>query len=142
MAAEYKMVAKTFFNFYERNIKYWFRDSQKNLFIDFLDELGLFIGENPIFTKKKFPSLCRLPWFHGCPNEIFWKMQVRDFSFFNEGIGLTGVSFQFWPKNKFRRVAPIRIFYSFFTFKCWRSSSNIDEFYCWGLIWCKILCWA
>jgi hypothetical protein len=29
--------------------------------IDFLDELGLFIGEKPIFTKKIFPSLCRLP---------------------------------------------------------------------------------
>jgi hypothetical protein len=35
--------------------------SKKKFFIDFLDELGLFIGEKPIFTKKKFPSLCRLP---------------------------------------------------------------------------------
>jgi hypothetical protein len=30
-------------------------------FIDFLDELGLFIEEKPICTKKKFPSpaVCR-----------------------------------------------------------------------------------
>jgi hypothetical protein len=32
-----------------------------HFFIDFLDELGLFIEEKPICTKKKFPSLCRLP---------------------------------------------------------------------------------
>jgi hypothetical protein len=32
-----------------------------NFFIDFLDELGLFIGEKPIFTKKKFrrSAVCR-----------------------------------------------------------------------------------
>jgi hypothetical protein len=35
--------------------------SKKIFFIDFLDELGLFIEELPVFTKKKFPSLCRLP---------------------------------------------------------------------------------
>jgi hypothetical protein len=35
--------------------------SKKNFFIDFLDELGLFIEEKPVFTKKKIPSLCRLP---------------------------------------------------------------------------------
>jgi hypothetical protein len=43
----------------EVNVKYWFSDLKKNFFIDFLDELGLFIEEKPIFTKKKFPSLCR-----------------------------------------------------------------------------------
>jgi hypothetical protein len=35
--------------------------SKKNFFIDFLDELELFIGEKQVFTKKKSPSLCRLP---------------------------------------------------------------------------------
>jgi hypothetical protein len=35
--------------------------SKKNFFIDFLDELGLFIDEKPVYTKKKIPSLCRLP---------------------------------------------------------------------------------
>jgi hypothetical protein len=35
--------------------------SKKKFFIDFLDELGLFIGEKQVFTKKKIPSLCRLP---------------------------------------------------------------------------------
>jgi hypothetical protein len=35
--------------------------SKKNFFIDFLDELELFIEEKQVCTKKKFPSLCRLP---------------------------------------------------------------------------------
>jgi hypothetical protein len=72
---------------------------KKNL--DFLDELGLFIGKNR-FLGKKIPSLCRLPRFHGCPSENFVRpifercFQVRDFSFrITEGIGLTGVSFHF-----------------------------------------------
>jgi hypothetical protein len=34
-------------------------DFQKKI-IDFLDELGLFIEEKPIFTKKKNLSLCCL----------------------------------------------------------------------------------
>jgi hypothetical protein len=90
----------------EVNIKYWFRDFQKK-FIDFLDELGLVIEEKPIFTKKKIPSLCRLPWFHDCPYENFVRpifekcFQVRDFSFrITEGIGLTGVSFHFRPQKQ------------------------------------------
>jgi hypothetical protein len=40
----------------------------KKFFIDFLVELGFFIGEKPIFMKKN-PSLCRMERFHGCPNE-------------------------------------------------------------------------
>jgi hypothetical protein len=32
---------------------------KKKIFIDFLDELGLFIGEKQVFSKKKSPSLCR-----------------------------------------------------------------------------------
>jgi hypothetical protein len=61
--------------------------SKKFFFIDFLNELGLFIEEKPIFTKKKFPSLYRQPRFHGCPTENFLHLifegcfQVRDFSF-------------------------------------------------------------
>jgi hypothetical protein len=75
--------------------------SKKKFFIDFLDELELFIGEKQVFAKKK-PSLCRLPWIHGCPHEnvvlpIFERsFQVRDFSFWiTEGIGPTGVIFVF-----------------------------------------------
>jgi hypothetical protein len=103
----------------EVNMKYWFSDFKK---IDFLDELGLFIEEKPIFTKKKFPSLCRLPWFHGCPYANFVRpifercFQVRDFSFrITEGIGLTGVSFHLWPQKQIPSGAPIGIFGSFFT---------------------------
>jgi hypothetical protein len=37
------------------------RDSQNFFFIDFLDELGLFIGEKQVFTKKKVrhSAVCR-----------------------------------------------------------------------------------
>jgi hypothetical protein len=41
----------------EVNIKSDFVISQKKFFIDFLDELGLFIEEKPICTTKKNPSL-------------------------------------------------------------------------------------
>jgi hypothetical protein len=77
----------------EVNMKYWFSD--------FLAELGLFI-EKPIFTKKKFPSLCRLARFHGCPNENFVRtIFERCFSIWiTEVIGLTGVSFHFWPQKQ------------------------------------------
>jgi hypothetical protein len=71
------------------------------IIFDFLNELGLFIGEEPIFTKKK----CRFavwrdfmavqmknfvrPIFERC-------FQVRAFSFWiTEGIDLTGVNFHF-----------------------------------------------
>jgi hypothetical protein len=40
----------------EVNMKYWFIDFKKKKIIDFLDKLGLFIGEKPIFTKKNYPS--------------------------------------------------------------------------------------
>jgi hypothetical protein len=51
-----------------------------------MDELGLFIEEKPIFTKKIFPSLCRLPLFHAAQmnfgRTLFERcFQVRDFSF-------------------------------------------------------------
>jgi hypothetical protein len=36
--------------------------SKKQIFIDFVDELGLFIGEKQVFKKKKIPSaVYRLP---------------------------------------------------------------------------------
>jgi hypothetical protein len=37
--------------------------SKKKFFIDFLDELELFIGEKQVFTKKNFrrSAVCRLP---------------------------------------------------------------------------------
>jgi hypothetical protein len=45
-------------DFYLVNIKNWFRDFQELFFIDFLDELGLFIAEKTIFRRS---ALCRLP---------------------------------------------------------------------------------
>jgi hypothetical protein len=69
-------------------------------FIDFLDEFGIFIGEKPIFTTKKFrrSAVCRdcmavqMNNFVRPLSERYF--QVRDFSFWiTEGTGLTGVSF-------------------------------------------------
>jgi hypothetical protein len=86
----------------EESIVFTFYERKK--IIDFLDELGLFIEEKPICTKKKIRhyAVCRLPSFNGCPNENFVRpifercFQVRDFSFgITEGIGLTGVIFHF-----------------------------------------------
>jgi hypothetical protein len=44
----------------EVNMNIDFGISKKKKFIDFLDELELFIGEKQVFTKVS-PSLCRLP---------------------------------------------------------------------------------
>jgi hypothetical protein len=66
----------------------------KFFFIDVLNELGLFIGEKQVFTKKKsvtLPSAVN----HGCPNENFVRrffersFQVRHFS-----IWITEIPFQ------------------------------------------------
>jgi hypothetical protein len=50
------------FTFYERSIKYWSRDFQKYLFLEYLDEIGLFFGEKPIFTKKKTRRSAVVSW--------------------------------------------------------------------------------
>jgi hypothetical protein len=105
--------------------------SKKNIFIDFLDELGFFIEEKPICTKKKFPSLCR--------NSMAVQMKILSTRFLKDAFKLEtspfgslkelvqlGFVFIFDRKNKFRRVAPIRIFGSFFTFK-W-NVANFDVF--------------
>jgi hypothetical protein len=75
--------------------------SKKTFFIDFLDELELFIGEYQVFTKKKsvtLPSAVN-SWLS---NENFVRpifgrsFQIRHFSFWiTKGIGLTGVIFVF-----------------------------------------------
>jgi hypothetical protein len=39
------------------NMNYWFRDFQKKFFIDFLEEVELFIKEKQVFTKKKSVTL-------------------------------------------------------------------------------------
>jgi hypothetical protein len=52
----------------------------KKKFIDFMDELGLFIEEKPICKKKNFPSLCRLPRKVWLPTSTL-PVQLRDFFF-------------------------------------------------------------
>jgi hypothetical protein len=79
-----------------------------------------FLSEkNRFLRKKRFPSLCRLPRFHGCPNEKICPLFERcfqdgDFFFWiTEGIRLTGVSVYFLPqkKKKLRRefLAPFSL---------------------------------
>jgi hypothetical protein len=64
--------------------------------------------------------------------------QVRDFSFrITEGIGLTGVSFYFWPQKQIPSGSHTN-FWLLFHFHV----KNLPVFKFLGLIWCKILCWA
>jgi hypothetical protein len=69
---------------------------KKKKIIDFLDDLGLYIREKTIFTKKKNPSLSRLS-----SSILFARFlkdrefsEFRDFSYWiTDEIGPTGVSF-------------------------------------------------
>jgi hypothetical protein len=76
-----------FFTSYERNLK------KKNL--DFLDELRLFIEEEPIFTKKKFPSLCNLSH-SGVKTSFFDRIRFLWGIFFNEFVLNLKLKFMFW----------------------------------------------
>jgi hypothetical protein len=68
-----------------------------------------------------------------------WFFQVRDFSFrITEGIGLTGVSFHFWPQKQIPSGSCHRNFCLLFHFHV----KNLSILMFLGLIWCKILCWA
>jgi hypothetical protein len=91
-------------------VKYWFR---KIFFIDFLDELGLFIGEKTIFTKKKFLRSGVHPLFERC-------FQVRNLSF-----RITGVGFCFWPHKQIPSGSCHRNFWLLFT-----SMWKIYQFLC------------
>jgi hypothetical protein len=65
--------------------------------------------------------------------------QVRDFSFrITEGIGLTGVSLNFWPQKQIPRGICHRNFWLLFHFHV----KYLPIFMFLGLIWCKILWWA
>jgi hypothetical protein len=77
--------------------------SKKKCFIDFLDELRLFIEETPIFTTKKIRRSAVCYNFIAVQTNKFVCLlfekcfQVRDFSFcITDGIGLTGVGFPFF----------------------------------------------
>jgi hypothetical protein len=100
----------------EVNIKYWFRN--------FLDEFELFIEEKPICTKKKFPSPAVCPEKFGYPLLPFpFNLETSPFGLVTDLVPNRSYWFLDFG-NKFRRVAPIRIFGSFFTF-----SWNIDQFH-------------
>jgi hypothetical protein len=97
------------------------------------------------FWTKKFPSFCRRARFHGCLNENFVRtifdrcFQVRDFSFWiTQRIGLTGVSFQFWPQKQIPSGSCHMNFWLLLHFHV----KHLLIFMFLGLIWCKILCWT
>jgi hypothetical protein len=97
--------------------------------IDFLDELGLFIEEKPVFTKKKkIPSLHMMAVHMKILSARFFKdafkLETSPFGSLKELVRL-GLVFIFDFKNKFRRVATIRIFSSFFI-----SMWKIYQFLC------------
>jgi hypothetical protein len=78
-----------------------------------LDELGLFIGEKPIFTKKKFMAVHMKILFARFLKDAF-KLETFPFESLKKLFQL-GLVFIFDLNNKFRRVAAIGIFGSFFT---------------------------
>jgi hypothetical protein len=135
----------------EVNMKYWFSDFKKKkkyrfsgLIRTFHRRKTGFYEKNRFLRKKNFrrSAVChrRLPWFHGCPYKNFVRpifercFQVRDFCFrITEGIGLTGVSFHFWPQ---KQIPSDRNFWLLFHFHV----KNLPIFMFLGLIWCKILC--
>jgi hypothetical protein len=116
-------------------------------FIDFLDELELFIGEKQIFTKKKVRHsavCCGCPH-DGCPHENFVhpiferSFQVRHFYFWiTKGIGLTGVYLYSWLQEQIPSGSSHTNFWLLFHF----HEKNLPILIFLGLIWCKILCWA
>jgi hypothetical protein len=138
----------------EVNIKYWFRNFQKKIFYRFSGRIRAFYRrKTDLYEKKNFRHLpsavCRLPSavcrdFMAVQMKKFVRplfgrcFQVRDFSFrITEGIGLTGVSFHFWPQKQIPSGSSHTNFWLLFHFhvKYW----PILMFF--GLIWCKILCW-
>jgi hypothetical protein len=109
----------------------------------FSGRIRTFYRRNPDFyEKKKSSAVWRdfmavqmnfvRPLFERC-------FQVRDFSFrITEWIGLTGVSFNFWPQKQILSGSSHTNFWLLFHFHV----KHLPIFMFLGLIWCKILCWA
>jgi hypothetical protein len=124
----------------EVNIKYWFRNFQKKKFIDFLDELGLFIEEKPICTKKKFPSpaVCCLPRKVWLPTSTL-SVHLRDFSLrISDWFGPQSILLILGLREQIPSGSSHTNFWLLFHFlvKYWPILMFL------GLIWCKTLCWA
>jgi hypothetical protein len=112
----------------EVNIKYWFRNFQKNFFYRFSGRIRTFYRRKTDLYEKKISVTCRLPS-AVCPKKFGSPLLPFPFNLETSPCGLVtdlvpNRSYWFLDfGNKFRRVAPIRIFGSFFTF-----SRNIDQF--------------
>jgi hypothetical protein len=124
-------------NMNEVNMKYWFSDLRNKFFIDFLDELGLFIEENRFLRIKNFRRSAVWRNFMAVQMKIrtiFERcFQVRDFSFWiTEGIGLTGVSFHFGHQKHIPSGSCHRNFWLLFHFHV----KHLPIFMFLGLIWC------
>jgi hypothetical protein len=114
----------------EVNIKYWFRNFQKKIFYRFSGRIRTFYRRKTDLYEKKIsvalPSAVAV-----CPEKFGSPLLPFPFNLETSAFGLVtdlvpNRSYWFLDfGNQFRRVAPIRIFGSFFTF-----SWNIDQFHC------------
>jgi hypothetical protein len=112
----------------------------------FWSKLDLFIEKNRFLLEKKFcrSAVCRLARLMAVKMKSFVRLlfercfQIRDFFLETEGIGLTGVSFHFWPQKQIPPGSCHMNFWLFFHFhvKDWSILMFL------ALIWCEILCWA
>jgi hypothetical protein len=120
----------------EVSIKYWFRNFQKKKFFieNFINELGLFIEEKPIFMKNKCPPLhsAVCPEKFGSPLLPFsFNLETSPFDLVNDLV----LNRSYWFldfENKFRRVATIQIFGSFFALT--RNIHQFECFWAWNII--------
>jgi hypothetical protein len=105
---------------------YWFSVFKKKIFYRFSGRIRTF------YRRKTVQMNFVRPPFERC-------FQVRDFSFqITEWIGLTGVSFYFWPQKQIPSGSCHRNIWLLFHFHV----KNLPIFMFLDLIWCKILCWA
>jgi hypothetical protein len=109
----------------EVNIKYWFRNFQKKNFYRFSGRIRTFYRRKTDLYEKKIPSPAVCPEKFGSPLLPFpFNLETSAFGLVTDLVPNRSYWFLDFG-NKFRQVAPIRIFGSFFTF-----SWNIDQFYC------------
>jgi hypothetical protein len=103
---------------------------------NFLEELWLFIGENRFLREKKIPSLCQMKILSTWFLKDAFKLETSPFGLL--GIGLAGLSFDFWPQKQIPSGSSHTNFWLLFRFhvKYWPILLFL------GLIWCKVLCWA
>jgi hypothetical protein len=126
----------------EVNIKYWFRNFQKNFFYRFSGRITTFYRrKTDLYEKKNFRrSACRrrLPRKVWLPTSTL-SVQLRDFCFWiRKWFGPQSILLIFGLREQIPSGSSHTNFWLLFHFlvKYWPILLFL------GLIWCKILCWA